>query len=109
MRPKKIRQIARVPREKCFRPQCIPLRKAEIIYLSLDEYEAIRLADFKGLDQRDAAKKMKISSPTFSRIISSAHSKIGDALVNIKAIRIIGGCCNIIHTNKLKKRKKVKE
>lgn len=75
----------------------MPLSRLESVYLTLDEFEAIRLADFEGLEQKDAAKRMKISRPTFSRIISSAHIKIGDALVSIKAIRIEGGCCKIIN------------
>jgi len=63
--------------------------------MTLDEFEAIRLADYEGLKQVEAAKRLKISRPTFSRIIASAHNKIGDALVNIKAIKIEGGCCKI--------------
>jgi len=65
------------------------------VCLTLDEFEAVRLADFVGLKQIDAAKKLKISRPTFSRIVSSARNKIADGLVNIKAIRIEGGCCNV--------------
>lgn len=93
MRPKKTRWVKCEPGERCFRPQHKPLKKMDGIFLTLDEFEAIRLADFEGLKQVDAAKKMKISRPTFSRIISSARNKIGDALVNIKAIKIEGGCC----------------
>ena len=63
--------------------------------LTLDEFEAVRLADLEGLKQVDAAKKLKISRPTFSRIVSSARNKIADGLVNIKAIRIEGGCCQV--------------
>jgi len=65
------------------------------VYLTIDEFEAIRLSCLNGLRQEDAAKKMKISRPTFSRIETSAHRKIADALVNIKALRIEGGCCKI--------------
>ncbi len=96
MRPKKTRWIKSVPRERCFKPLCKPLNKLEGVYLSLDEFEAIRLSCLKGLHQVDAAKRMKISRPTFSRIETSAHKKIADALVNIKVIRIEGGCCQII-------------
>jgi len=95
VRPKKTRWIKCEPKERCFRPQCMPLSRLNGIYLTLDEFEAIRLADFEGLKQEEASKKMKISRPTFSRIITSAHNKIGDALVNIKAIKIEGGCCNV--------------
>jgi len=95
MRPKKIRWVKCEPGEKCFRPQCKPLSRLEGVFLTLDEFEAVRLADLEGLKQEKAADRMKISRPTFSRIISSARKKIGDALVNIKAIKIEGGCCKI--------------
>ncbi len=95
MRPKKTRWIKRVPGERCFKPQCKPLSKCEGIYLSLDEFEAVRLACLEGMEQLGAAKLMKISRPTFSRILTSAQRKIADGLVNIKAIRIEGGCCKV--------------
>ncbi|MBU0759304.1 MAG: DUF134 domain-containing protein [Candidatus Omnitrophica bacterium] len=96
MRPKKVRWIKCDPGEKCFRPLCKPLSRLEGVFLTLDEFEAIRLADLEDYIQADASKRMKISRPTFSRIITSAHRKIGDALVNIKAIKIEGGCCKVI-------------
>lgn len=96
MRPKKIRWIKRAPRERCYKPICRPLSKLKSVYLTFDEFEAVRLADFEGLKQLDAAKRMRISRPTFSRIVSSAHRKIADGVVNIKAIRIEGGCCKIL-------------
>ena len=96
MRPKKTRWVKCVPGERCFKPLCKPLNKLEGVYLSLDEFEAVRLACLEGMKQIEAAKLMKISRSTFSRIITSAHRKIADGLVNIKAIRIEGGCCEII-------------
>ena len=93
MRPKKTRWVKCEPGERCFRPQGRPLRGLEGVFLTIDEFEAVRLADLGGLRQVDAARKMKISRPTFSRMITSAHKKIADSLVNIKAIRIEGGCC----------------
>ncbi len=100
MRPKKTRWVKCEPGERCFRPQGKQLNKLEGIYMTLDEFEAVRLADFEGLKQEEAARRMKISRPTFSRIITSAHSKIGNALVNIKAIKIEGGCCRITRRRK---------
>ena len=95
MRPKKTRWVKCAPGERCFRPECRPGSDLDGVYLTIDEFEAVRLADVENLKQVDAAKKMKISRPTFSRIINSAHQKIGDALVNIKAMKIEGGCCEI--------------
>ncbi len=95
MRPKKTRWIKCTPEERYFRPLCKPANKLEDVILTLDEFEAIRLYDVEGLQQEGAAKKMRVSRPTFSRIISSAHNKIGVALVDIRAIRIKGGCCKV--------------
>ncbi len=95
MRPKKTRWVRCLPGERCFRPKCKPLPELEGVYLSVDEFEALRLADLLGLYQAEAAEQMRISRPTFARIVSSARQKIADALVNIKAIRIEGGCCKV--------------
>ncbi len=95
MRPKKTRLVKCAPGERCFKPRCKPLSQCEGVYLTLDEFEALRLACLEGLKQVEAARLMQISRPTFSRIITSAHRKIADGLVNIKAIRIEGGCCRI--------------
>ncbi len=56
--------------------------------MAKDEMEAIRLSDYEGLYQQDAAEKMGISRTTFSRILESAHRKIADALLHTKAISI---------------------
>ncbi len=95
MRPKKTRWIKCLPAERCFKPLCRPVRKLDAVYLTLDEFEAVRLACLEGLKQVDASKKLQISRPTFSRILTSAQKKIADGLVNIKLIRIEGGCCRI--------------
>lgn len=71
-----------------FKPQGIPLRMLEEVVLRSDELEALKLYDVDGLEQTKAAEKMKISQPTFARILDSANKKIADALVKGKAIRI---------------------
>ncbi|MBU2567549.1 MAG: DUF134 domain-containing protein [Elusimicrobia bacterium] len=38
---------------------------------------------------------MKVHRSTVLRILDSANKKIADALVNIKAIKIEGGCCKL--------------
>ena len=53
--------------------------------------------DLENLEQEKVAQKMKVHRSTISRIISSAHKKIADALVNIKAIKIEGGCCKVLN------------
>ncbi len=96
MRPKKTRWVTCEPGERCFRPQCRSESELEGVILSLDEFEAMRLSYLEGYDQGKIAKQMKIHQSTISRILASAHKKVTDALVNMKAIRIEGGCCSVV-------------
>jgi predicted DNA-binding protein (UPF0251 family) len=90
-RPCRCRKIRCSPDANYFKPRGIPLASLEEVNLTLDELEALRLADFEGLYQEAAAKKMNISRQTFGNIINSAHKKIADSLLNGKALRIEGG------------------
>ncbi|MDD5218338.1 MAG: DUF134 domain-containing protein [Candidatus Omnitrophica bacterium] len=96
MRPKKTRWIKCRPGERCFKPKCNPRKELLGVNLTLDEFEALRLCDLQCYEQEQVAKRMKVHRSTVSRILSSARQKVADALVNIKAIRIEGGCCEII-------------
>ena len=96
MRPKKTRWVKCHPGERCFRPLCKDGKKlVEGVCITLDEFEAVRLADLEEMKQEDAARLMGVSRPTFSRIVAAARKKIADGLVNIKAIKIEGGCCSV--------------
>ncbi|MBT3261621.1 DUF134 domain-containing protein [bacterium] len=72
-----------------FKPQGIPLRGLEILRLERDELEAIHLCDYEGLNQAEAAKRMKISTGTLQRLLYSGHKKIADALYESKALQIV--------------------
>ncbi|MEM7825562.1 MAG: DUF134 domain-containing protein [Candidatus Aenigmatarchaeota archaeon] len=67
------------------------MRFLEEVTLTIEELEAIRLKDLEKLDQESSAKKMKISQPTFNRLLDSARKKVAEALVGGKALRIEGG------------------
>ena len=90
-RPPKCRRVAFLPNVTYFKPAGIPLRALEEVRLSVEEAEAIRLKDLEGFEQEQAAERMNISRPTFQRVLASARQKIGDALLNGRAIRIEGG------------------
>ena len=93
VRPKKTRWIKCNPGERCFRPRCGPGEKLLGVVISLDEFEALRLCDLEKLGQHAIALKMKVHRSTVSRILASARAKVADALVNLKAIKVEGGCC----------------
>ena len=65
------------------------MRFLEIVELTTEEVEALRLRNEKDLEQIECAKLMKTSQSTFQRILSSAYKKITEALIKGKAIKII--------------------
>jgi len=89
-RPKKVRFIQKMPVIRQFSPRGKPGRPDQV-ELTIDQYEAIKLADFQGFDQSHAAMIMRISRASFGRILREARSLIADALVNGKAIHISMG------------------
>lgn len=85
------RRVSCLPKATYFKPREIPLCDLEIINLSIEELEAIRLCDLLQVEQNDAADRMGISRKTFWNDLQQARQKVADALVNGKAIEISGG------------------
>jgi len=78
-RPRKIRRVSKPPICSRFKPVGIPARLLDVVDLSVDEYEALRLAE------------MGISRPTFTRLIDQARKKIASGIIEGKEISIGGG------------------
>ena len=89
-RPRKYRIVKIDPKINQFSPRGRPGRPDEV-ELKMDEFEALRLADYLGLAQKEAAKSMRISQQTFSRILKRAHNLIAKGITTGSAIRIQGG------------------
>ena len=90
-RPTKWRRVGVVPEITYFKPVGVPLPALQEVVLSIEEAEAIRLKDLEELEQEQCARRMRISRPTFHRVLGAARRKVADALLNGKAIRIEGG------------------
>ncbi len=90
-RPVKPRWIGFDPPGVCFVPQPMASPGTELMVLTLDELEAMRLADLEGLGQEEAARRMNVSRPTFGRIVEQARKKVATALVQERGIGIEGG------------------
>jgi len=88
---RRFRRIKMPPAMEGFKPFGIPMRELESVDLLFEEYEALRLADYENLTQEEAAKKMNISRPTFTRLYDKARKSIAKAFVEGKAIIIKGG------------------
>lgn len=94
-KPKKEKKVESEPIAVYFKPIGTSKIATEEVILNMEEFEAIRLKDFMSLEQKKAAKCMKISQPTFHRLLLSARKKIGEAIVQGKGIRIEGGTYKI--------------
>jgi predicted DNA-binding protein (UPF0251 family) len=89
------RRIGYHPRAGYFKPAGVPLAALDEVTLTLDELEALRLADLEGLYHEQAADRMGVSRQTFGNILEAARRKSADGLVNGRALRIRGGHCQM--------------
>ncbi len=95
-RPLKERMVMHRPRIKEFGPYSgnktneyeAVENNDNVTILSLDELEAMRLADLECLSQEEAAFLMNVSRQTFGRIVEIARKKVTDALINEKTVKI---------------------
>jgi predicted DNA-binding protein (UPF0251 family) len=98
-RPNKSRKIFSNPGVFHFKPVGRNIKEYDEVELTIDEFEAIRLADYEGLYQEKAAEQMNVSRQTFGNIVNSAHKKIADFLINAKSLKISGGSIEMITDN----------
>ncbi len=90
-RTKKERIVERPPLFTGYKPLGIMRGSLQKLPLALDEYEAIRLADYLGMDHAEAANEMEISRSTFTRLIERARAKMARFLIEGKELFIEGG------------------
>ena len=87
----RMRVVKYPPDNQYFRNMRDDLLAENQVILTLAEFEALRLKHYIMLKQEDAADKMGVSQPTFSRILEIAHQKMTQALMEGKVIRVYGG------------------
>ena len=95
-RPIKKRTVQEPPKIQGMKPIGVPVSFLDKVILSIDEYEAIRLADYEGLEHQKAAEIMNISRPTFTRLIEKARGKLAESIVAVKELIIEGGSFSFI-------------
>lgn len=87
-RPRRCRRLRFKATAHYFKPRGISMYHLKEVILTKEELEAIKLKDFDKLEQLKAAKKMNTSQSTFQRILSSARTKIAEAIIRGKALKI---------------------
>lgn len=90
-RPEKEKRVVEPPLFDFYKPGGVPIIQLEICEMTLDEYEAIRLADYEELEHAEAAVFMNISRPTFTKLITRARKKYSRLLVEGTMLKIAGG------------------
>lgn len=90
-RPRKWRKVCCLPDSNRFGPLDSPLINENVVNMTVDEYETIRLIDLEGLSQEECASQMNVARTTVQGIYSDARKKLAESLVNGKVLRIEGG------------------
>ncbi|NLI22716.1 MAG: DUF134 domain-containing protein [Clostridiales bacterium] len=90
-RPKKWRMVCCLPPVLEFVPVNTPCAADEIVVMTVDEYETIRLIDHEGFSQEECSGYMKIARTTVQLVYNNARKKIAAALVEGRTLRIEGG------------------
>jgi uncharacterized protein len=96
--PYRTRKVNQPPQFTNFKPRGIPKKYLKRTELYIDEFEAIRLADYCGMDHQQAAEQMQISRPTFTRLIKKARQKIATMLNEGMELIISGGNFELLNT-----------
>ena len=89
MPPRKGRRCRRIGGRRGFRPLGVPMDAAARQYVTLDEFEVLRLCDLEGKTQAAAGEFMGVSRGTVQRLAMSARTKVVDALLNQKILILL--------------------
>ncbi|MBF0200847.1 MAG: DUF134 domain-containing protein [Desulfamplus sp.] len=96
VRPVISRKVGYKPEVSYFKPRGIPMLDLTEVSLTVDEREALRLADLQGLSHEEGGELMEVSRATFGRILRNARRIVADAIINGKAIKVEGGNYEIV-------------
>ncbi|XMB72774.1 DUF134 domain-containing protein [Mycoplasmatota bacterium WC30] len=90
-RPAKPRSICEMPKYSVFGPKGVKMNKLNKIELRIDELESIKLIDYFGYTQEEAAAQMNVARTTVQRIYNTARQKIAASLIDGAVIIVEGG------------------
>lgn len=105
-RPQKPRRVCSIPGIKRFGALGERAGLREIVELTVDEYETIRLIDFEGMNQEECAARMAVARTTVQAIYVSARKKLAELIVNGKTLHIEGGNFSLCDDNNCPCRKR---
>lgn len=90
-RPRKWKRVCCLPESNLYGPLNGPSIDSQIIIMTVEEYETIRLIDLEGLTQEECAERMQVARATVQKIYNDARNKLAESLVNGNILKIEGG------------------
>lgn len=90
-RPRKFRRICEMPTIAEFGPLSGKVTQEKDVFLTVDEFETLRLIDLEHMTQEECAKQMNIARTTAQKIYNTARTKLAFMLVNGVNLKIQGG------------------
>ena len=90
-RPRIPKRICDVPQVDTLTPSGRTGPSSEIVNMSVEEYEVVRLIDYEGMNQEQCAQVMGVARSTVQRLYNNARKKIADSIINVKVLKISGG------------------
>jgi len=90
-RPRKWKKVCCLPESNLYGPLNGPVINSQLIIMTVEEYETIRLIDLEGLTQEECAERMQVARATVQKIYNDARSKLAESLVNGDILKIEGG------------------
>ena len=97
-RPRKWKQVCCLPESNLYGPVNRPdLNRGETIFMTVEEYETIRLIDVEGLTQEECAERMQVARATVQKIYDTARHNLALSLVNGTLLKIEGGDYQLYH------------
>lgn len=90
-RPRKWRKVCCLPNTNRFGPLNGCVSPDDVIQMTVDEYETIRLIDLEGMNQEDCASHMNVARTTVQGIYNEARRKLALSLVEGRVLFIEGG------------------
>lgn len=90
-RPRKGKKVCCLPEINLYGPLKLPQVERKTVFMSVEEYETIRLIDLEKLTQEECSERMQVARTTIQRIYTNAREKIAESLVNGDILKIEGG------------------
>ena len=100
-RPRKWKRVCCLPERNLYGPLDAINMGNDLITMTVEEYETIRLIDLGGLTQEECAERMQVARATVQTIYKEARIKIAESIVNGNILKIEGGDYKLYNENEL--------